>query len=152
MFFVVSICFFFCLFDIANIQLYFHLSSKNKKIFMLYVVKNQHFIKKVKIFFINTQNVPHFSRQNSAGRKIFKIRQYRLISSYHYYIYFYFIFYILSSSVYIHFILSYILLLSYYLYIHHLILSYIFTILYVYYIFILLYYVYDSIYLMIIYI
>ena len=52
--------FLFSLFDNANIQLYFHLSSKNKKIFMLYVVKNQHFIKKVKKFFIRAPKIPHF--------------------------------------------------------------------------------------------
>ena len=51
---------FLCLFDTANITLFFICQAKNKKNFMLYVVKNQRFIKKVKKFFIRAPKIPHF--------------------------------------------------------------------------------------------
>ena len=93
---------FLCLFDNANIQLYFICQAKNIKIFMLYVVKNQRFIKKVKIFFINTQNVPHFFTPKQRQPQNFQFPAIYILLSITI-ILFYFIFYILSSSVYIHF-------------------------------------------------
>ena len=53
-------CLFSLLFDNANITLFFICQAKNKKIFMLHIAENQHFIKKVKIFFIIAPKIPHF--------------------------------------------------------------------------------------------
>ena len=102
--FVVSILFSFCLFDNANITLFFICQAKNKKIFILYVVKNQRFTKKVKKFFIRAPKIPHFftpkqqQPQNFQNPAIYILLSITII-------YFYFILYILSSSVYILFYL-----------------------------------------------
>ena len=65
-------CLFSLLFDNANIQLYFHLSSKNKKIFILHIAENQHFIKKVKNFFIRAPKIPHFFTPKQHRPQIFQ--------------------------------------------------------------------------------
>ena len=122
------------LFDNANITLFFICQAKNKKIFILHIAENQHFIKKVKKFFIGAPKIPYFFHAKTSPAAKFSISgniYYYLLLSYTFTL----------SSIYFHhlyiftFILSYILLLSYYLYIHHLI-----TILYVYYLICLLYF------------